>query len=542
MSASEPKIGTSNELKSNSSLRENSSNNRYHAPHLSEFYSIVNNENQRLPTVNENNNSVDELVSSINDTDINGNSNKKESGFNPFTKFTSRFSSRRPSSVTSGMSSISDLRTLVTKKDMDNTAIEIEKLYKNSKSYSSKLVDISTESSELACSLEAISKLKGCSDVSADKLLKASGLFHLLANHEQIMSRIINDLLNENILQELTNFKEENKKLTKEFKNNFMELSSSLKLQEKRNAELSKKKIRNILTYRQSLNNLQFQLDQVETLKHHYFQDCYKLVEDTCNNVLKNVASTTRAQVEISENIARKGWSGGGLDNLLSDSNDPFNYESDEEDEEFQQIKNNQETDQHINGEEELPTLKENIVSKIVTAENNGKIAVSPKVTTSDVNENKIVNENPELMSTPHKFICTSDNANSITNENYITSPLKNETKDSDTKSESDQMDNEEHEDVDSNFDNSFSLPIMPPSRNTNPDHIKSLSRQEQNNGITSVEKLLLPGTNILSDMHTEFEKHERKPELENEQDFGNTMEESEYPDFADQSTIHDNS
>lgn len=52
--------------------------------------------------------------------------------------------------------------------------------------------------------------------------------------------------------------------------------------------------------------------------------DSYELVENTCNKVLNKVATVSRAQVEISENIARKGWSGGGLDDLLYDADDPF--------------------------------------------------------------------------------------------------------------------------------------------------------------------------------------------------------------------------
>src|SRR5262249_4368846 len=36
-----------------------------------------------------------------------------------------------------------------------------------------------------------------------------------------------------------------------------------------------------------------------------------------------------RAEVEIFENLARKGWSGGGLDELLEKSSDPFQAEAD---------------------------------------------------------------------------------------------------------------------------------------------------------------------------------------------------------------------
>lgn len=269
-----------------------------YAPHLSEFYSIVNNTNP----------------SSRQGID-GGHGERRDSN------------SMAAPSVTSNFSSISDLRTLVTKRDIRNTVDAMISLLESSMAYSASLREVSRNASLMGHSLENFARLKGCSDDNAEKLLSAGGLFHLLANHENIMSQCLKSALAENLLDEIDEFKVKSKTMENEFRVHTREESLKLKLQEKHNIKLSKRKTRNLLSYKESLVNLQTQLDQLESLRHDYYQDSYNLVESTCTKVLDAVATVSRARVEISENIARKGWSGGGLEELLMDAEDPFNKE-----------------------------------------------------------------------------------------------------------------------------------------------------------------------------------------------------------------------
>lgn len=269
-----------------------------YAPHLSEFYSIVNNTSPRSEQ------SLDGVV---------GERRGSHSMAAP--------------SVRSNYSSISDLRTLVTKRDIRNTVDAMSSLLESSRAYSASLREVSRNASMMGHSLENFARLKGCSDDDANKLLSASGLFHLLANHESIMSQCLRGVLAENLLDEIDELKVKSKTMENEFRVHAREESLKLKLQEKHNIKLSKRRTRNLVSYKESLVNLQMQLDQLESLRHDYYQDSYNLVESTCAKVLDAVAAVSRARVEISENIARKGWSGGGLDDLLMDAEDPFNKE-----------------------------------------------------------------------------------------------------------------------------------------------------------------------------------------------------------------------
>ncbi|CCH62921.1 hypothetical protein TBLA_0I02650 [Henningerozyma blattae CBS 6284] len=305
------------------------STGRY-APHLSEFYSIFNNRNQ-VPSISLDNTSIT-------------------------TEHFQNAYSRRPSSIRSTTSTISDLQTLVTKRDMQNTSAAIIDLWKSSAAYSKSLKKNAKNSSRVATSIETLAKLKGCNDETAKKLLNASGLFHLLSNHEQIMSNTLEVLINNNIDVILHDFEQNSKSLQNQFKKNCKEQSNKLKLQEKYNTQLAKRKVRNIISYRESLTNLQIQLDQLEQLRHDFYQDSYLLVDSTCNQLLKDVASLSRAQVEICENIARKGWSGGGLDDLLLDADDPFSKDEEDDEEEDEEGNNNNNTNRNFDADDPYRT------------------------------------------------------------------------------------------------------------------------------------------------------------------------------------------
>ncbi|SCU93778.1 LAFA_0F18162g1_1 [Lachancea sp. 'fantastica'] len=282
-----------------------------YAPHLSEFYPLVNSTGQVGTGINrpqlENPTPVDRL----------------ESPFRSATN-SSMFRLRRPSSFRSGFSSISDLQNLVTNKDMGQTADTMQQLLANAENYAKELSATSQKASMLALSLEQMARLKGCNDDTADKFLSSSGLFHLIANHQRIMSDCISSSLVDTLSNRIDEFQYKRRVHDAHFKREFHDEAKKLKLQEKYNAQFSKRKTRNLLSYRENLANLQLQLDELESLKHRYYQNSYEMVENCCFDVLKDTATVSRAQVEISENIARKGWSGGGLDDLLVHAEDPF--------------------------------------------------------------------------------------------------------------------------------------------------------------------------------------------------------------------------
>lgn len=262
------------------------------------------------------------------------------------------------------------------------------------------------------------------------------------------MSQCLQLALGDGLLDEIDDFQIRSKTMENEFKKQCKELSMKLKLQEKHNIKLSKRRVRNLVLYKESLMNLQAQLDQLETLRHDFYQDSYDLVESTCDNILENVATVSRARVEISENIARKGWSGGGLDDLLMDAGDPFNKE-----------------DETINDNE----IEQGATSsELPVNENEEQRSSSPKEINRDISKEPrtpMKTVSPPIVTKSPLDYTSQSNSPLDENDRYIT------------------------EEDDAGFDNSFSLPLAGSTR----------SRKDENDDTQTTGNInVLEGLNTL--------------------------------------------
>lgn len=400
-----------------------------YAPHLSEFYSMMNGKS--------NNNSNDSTKDKTNTGSLSPSPASPETG-----------NMRRPSSIRSGLStcSITDLRALVSKEDIKKTESGVKSLADKISKYSQKLNELAQFSTDIAFELEDMARLKGCSDLTADKFVNASGLFHLVSNHDRIISNCCEEVVTKGLNAKVEVLETDFKKEEVEFKKLFKEQSIKLKLQERYNMNLAKRKIRNLISYRDNLSLLQQQLDQLEMLKHDYYQKSYEMVESTCQAVLRDIASLARAQIEISENIARKGWSGGGLDNLIIDADDPFNTGNEEE-----------------NDDNELSQL-----SGASSPGYSRSSTLTPKKNSSHSSDASLLNGSRRLQSPAKVMVTTDENKdkddNSAHEHNNSNSPSFHS--ENQTESGTDNSEDAENDDGDDNFDNSFSLPLTSASNN----------------------------------------------------------------------------
>ena len=346
-----------------------------YAPHLSEFYPIMNNSGPR-PSASQ---------------------QRSPQSMHPDTQYTPsrssqlshsslRSRSRRPSSSAASNtgSMMSDLQTLITRRDVQATQEAMASLTSAASEFSAALATVARCSSRMAGELEQFARLKGCGDDTAEKFMNASGLFHLLGNHELIMGDFAQDLLGQGVTDLGDLFQQQARALENDFNRKRKEESLKLKIQEKFNNDFSRRSVRNLVSYRESLHSLQQQLDQLELLKYDYYNDSYALVEGTCREVLGRVASVTRAQVEISENIARKGWSGGGLDDLLIDAEDPFamnNGASDNENENEPENESAQvETDGEMTSKDNTDTANNGVALSTIPETSPLKQAAEPRM------------------------------------------------------------------------------------------------------------------------------------------------------------------
>ena len=167
-----------------------------YVPHLSEFYPIVN--NTPLPSMLDASSTVassDKSSTISNDHDHQNNHPRNRHH-------------RGPASIRSSATSmINDLQTLITRRDVQLTHETMNQLHKTSQQLAHSLAQVSQHASDMAMQLENFARLKGCNDKTAEKFMNASGLFHLLGNHELIMCDLIHSCLGDDLVDLMDEFR-----------------------------------------------------------------------------------------------------------------------------------------------------------------------------------------------------------------------------------------------------------------------------------------------------------------------------------------------
>lgn len=279
--------------------------------HLSEFYSFMNNKSNLSLSPNQSPNVRDFLQSNKRIT--------RQPSLNTFTSFTP---------------SVLDLPNIINSKDFENSIQTYETMLSKAEKLRNALLLVSEAANEFGQSLEDTinlnPKVNNSKQVS-DGLINAGSLQYIVGSNNQILSRLL-----------LNNFQQPLKEKLEELKNNYetnhryyqqeVRLKSKiLRAKELENIKLSKLKTRNLTTYKNNLMNLTNQLDEIDRLKYDYYHDVNSMMEEfNQNQLLIKTGSIIRAELELFEGIARKGWSGGGLDQLLSISPDLFAINEDE--------------------------------------------------------------------------------------------------------------------------------------------------------------------------------------------------------------------
>lgn len=216
-----------------------------------------------------------------------------------------------------------DLPAIITGREVNNTLNAYNQLLRAAESYRGALDGVSTAAAEFGAALQACAECKGAGS-SADGLAAAGGLHFLVSNHQKVLANSIESTFENPVTSEVGDFKQEYEQRDEEFRKKLKEKSAALRKKEALNSKLARARTRNLQEYRTSLLELTTQIDDIDRLKYEYFQNCYELAQSASEGILQHAASVVRAQVEIYEGIARKGWSGGGLDELISTCPDPF--------------------------------------------------------------------------------------------------------------------------------------------------------------------------------------------------------------------------
>ncbi|KAK9468824.1 hypothetical protein V1512DRAFT_65735 [Lipomyces arxii] len=224
-------------------------------------------------------------------------------------------------------------KVIVTKEDIRNNVESYENVLAAAATLRLALAAVADAENQFGTALEACSNCRGVGP-SEDGLSGAAGLQYLAANHHKILSESFMKGFELPVRSELDTYAKLTKQHEEQFQKETIARTKQLQKTEKQNVKLGKKKQRNLALYRSALMDLTSQVDGLERLKYEYFKYSLDITEDISAKILKQATGIVRAEVEIFEGIARKGWTGEGLDTILESSSDPFAVDYDAEEEE----------------------------------------------------------------------------------------------------------------------------------------------------------------------------------------------------------------
>ena len=164
---------------------------------------------------------------------------------------------------------------------------------------------------------------------TADNLLSASGVHQLIANHQQILSETVYRSFEVPLLHELDAWRRHMEEEEVAYLESVKERSKEIRKLEMEGLKLHKMRKRDVAGFRGHLVDLTRRLDDLTTLHGTHSRGLLRDSQETSVKIVEAASSLVRAEVDIFESLARKGWSGGGLDELLDKGADLFANEGD---------------------------------------------------------------------------------------------------------------------------------------------------------------------------------------------------------------------
>ncbi|KAK4177045.1 hypothetical protein QBC36DRAFT_372691 [Triangularia setosa] len=164
---------------------------------------------------------------------------------------------------------------------------------------------------------------------TADTLLTVAGLQHLVANHQHILSETVYRSFEVPLLHELDKWRGAVEDEEESYASAVAAQSKEINRLEKAGLKLHKQKRRDVNMFRNHLVELTTKLDGLTYLHGEHARTLLRESQETSVRIVEASCSLVRAEVDIFESLARKGWTGGGLEEVLERGVDLFANEGD---------------------------------------------------------------------------------------------------------------------------------------------------------------------------------------------------------------------
>jgi len=165
---------------------------------------------------------------------------------------------------------------------------------------------------------------------TADTLLTVAGLQHLVANHHQILSETVYRSFEVPLLHELDKWRAAVDDEEEGYASAVAAQSREIRRLEKEGLKLHKQRRRDVAKFRSHLVELTTKLDGLTTMHGEHARTLLRESQETSARIVDASCSLVRAEVDIFESLARKGWTGGGLEDVLEKGVDLFANDEDD--------------------------------------------------------------------------------------------------------------------------------------------------------------------------------------------------------------------
>lgn len=209
-----------------------------------------------------------------------------------------------------------DLEFILSKRDIKESLQQFKELEDVSKELSDGLKHVSDLFGKFAQVTENISRSKG-SGRFCESLGAFSNYQYLISNQHRYLSEVLKTQFGDEINSIKTEFTQQHTERTKVFENEYKELVKELKVSEKLESKLRRSKTRNLIVYKNNLNDLSNKLNQIDHVHHDYYVDSFELLERTHGRILNQEKNVFNQESLIFEKLADKTKPGNGLDGLL---------------------------------------------------------------------------------------------------------------------------------------------------------------------------------------------------------------------------------
>lgn len=233
---------------------------------------------------------------------------------------------------------------VLNKSDLEASQTAYTDLLSSAKAYRLALAALSVSASTFGSALEACARLKEArseaipssaagsmsnsfsakGNCTADSLMAASGVHQLVANHQQILSETVYRSFEVPLLHELDQWRRRMEEEEMGYQREAKSMSKEIRKMEKEGLRLHKQRKRDVGKFREHLVQLTGKLDALTGLSGGHSRGLLRDCQEMSKGIVECSAGLVRAEVDIFEALARKGWNGGGLDELLEKGRDLF--------------------------------------------------------------------------------------------------------------------------------------------------------------------------------------------------------------------------